>query len=294
MKIARMLVAASVGALALAPVVPAHAANPPCGVPLGFISAGGDTGGQITYSTKPMSARPRVVQATGLYADGAVRLAGTAVNDFYGPKGSRVSQYVIQGDSMYLGKFDLGVDNTSPTVTKVGSGWAPYTAFETTRYFGGATPRTMQYALRNDGTLWRWTMKGTVWTNRQSAPGFAAVKAIALISQTATYETFLATTRGGALYTIHIPTTATLKPVVRKVRASTWQAFDFLAANGCGRQGTLLVAIDKDTQSAYLYAIGHATGATTPIQNLGKIPKTYADPVYYHWTGIPAAIPFGE
>jgi hypothetical protein len=241
-----------------------------------------------------MSARPRVVQATGLYPDGAVRLAGTAVNDFYGPKGSRVSQYVIQGDGMYLSKFDLGADNTSPTLTKVGTGWSSYTAFETTRYFGGATPRTMQYALRNDGTLWRWTMKGAAWTNRQSAPGFAAVKAISLISQTATYETFLATTRGGALYTIHIPTTAALKPVVRLVRSSTWQSFESLASNGCGKQGTLLVAIDKDTQSAYLYAIGHATGATTPIQNLGKIPKTFFDPVYYHWTGIPAETLFGE
>jgi hypothetical protein len=70
-------------------------------------------------------------------------------------------------------------------------------------------------------------------------------------------------------------------PVVKRVRASTWQAFDALVAEKCGQYGTMLVGIDKDTQSAYAYAVGHANGTATVIQGLGKVPATFADPVYF-------------
>ena len=69
--------------------------------------------------------------------------------------------------------------------------------------------------------------------------------------------------------------------VVKKVRSTTWQGFEFLLAENCGRQSILLAGIDKDTGSAYLYAVGHATGATTVILSLGRIPGAFPDPVYY-------------
>ncbi|WP_238151319.1 hypothetical protein [Kribbella sindirgiensis] len=69
---------------------------------------------------------------------------------------------------------------------------------------------------------------------------------MAMISRTLTYDTFLANTRGGA-----------------------------------PRYGTMLVGIDKDTQSAYAYAVGHANGTATVIKGLGKVPATFADPVYF-------------
>jgi hypothetical protein len=72
-----------------------------------------------------------------------------------------------------------------------------------------------------------------------------------------------------------------MKPIVKKVRTSTWQAFDALVAEKCGQYGTMLVGIDKDTKSAYAYAIGHANGTATVIQGLGKVPATFADPVYF-------------
>jgi hypothetical protein len=145
-------------------------------------------------------------------------------------------------------------------------------------YLGASTTgRTNQYGLRNDGVLFRWAG----WRAAGSYSGFAAVKAMALISETATYDTFLATTRGGALYTIRIPVSSPMKPIVKQVRNSTWQGFEHLIAEKCGAQSTLLTAIDKDSGAAYLYAVGHANGTATVIKGLGKVPGTHKDPVYY-------------
>jgi hypothetical protein len=44
---------------------------------------------------------------------------------------------------------------------------------------------------------------------------------------------------------------------------------------------TLLTAIDKDTGTAYLYAMSHANGPSTVIKLLGKLPGTYTDPIYF-------------
>jgi hypothetical protein len=115
-----------------------------------------------------------------------------------------------------------------------------------------------------------------------------------LISETATYDTFLANTKGGALYTIRIPATTPMKPVVKQVRSRTWQGFEHLVADKCGVQSTLLTGIDKDTGSAYLYAVSHANGTSTVIKGLGKVPGTYKDPVYYLNTAEGNAPLFGE
>ena len=99
-------------------------------------------------------------------------------------------------------------------------GWGSFVALEEAEYQGpteAGISRRNTYGVRSDGVLFRWTVdtKG-VWRNRVSAPGFAAAKSMALISKSRTYNTFLANTRGGALYTIHIPTTAPLQPVVNR------------------------------------------------------------------------------
>ena len=83
-------------------------------------------------------------------------------------------------------------------------------------------------------------------------------------SRTSTYDTLLVNTRGGALYTVRVPLSSPMKPVVKVVRTSTWQGFETLNANRCGQYGSLLLGIDKDTKSAHLYAVGHANGTATP------------------------------
>jgi hypothetical protein len=78
--------------------------------------------------------------------------------------------------------------------------------------------------------------------------------------------------------------------VVTKVRTSTWQVFETLIAEKCGVQSTLLLGIDKDTKTGYLYAVSHAKGAATVIQGLGKVPATFAESSYFRaFLDTPAA-----
>ncbi|MFG1812385.1 hypothetical protein ACGFIF_01350 [Kribbella sp. NPDC049174] len=110
-----------------------------------------------------------------------------------------------------------------------------------------------------------------------------------------TYETFLMNTRGGALYTVRIPTTSPMKPIVKVVRSSTWQGFESLTAQKCGQYGVLLLGIGKDTGAGYLYAFGHANGTGAVIKGLGRVPSTFDDPVYFRWGVISVLDPiFGE
>ncbi|MDX6281484.1 MAG: hypothetical protein QOH03_2555 [Kribbellaceae bacterium] len=279
-----------------------------CQIGPGSVTAGGDhTARGITAGSPPTVQNGR--DFTDIYPDGQVRLSSMITTDpdvtgtggvFYG--------FVVMGSAMYNTGYALTedgeVDRSRQELSRVGGGWGDTTFFETSRYWDYPAPPnlTTQYALRADGTLTRWEMHydnnqpARLWVNKRSATGFAAVKTMALISQTRTYETFLANTRGGALYTIRLPRTSPLRPVVKKVRAATWQTFDSLIADKCGRYGTLLLGVDKDTQSGYLYAVGHANGTATVIKGLGKVPATFADPVYFRHALRPGDVPmlFGE
>jgi hypothetical protein len=84
-----------------------------------------------------------------------------------------------------------------------------------------------------------------------------------------------------------------MKPIVKQVRAQGWGSFDSLVAVKCGKQSTLLTAVDHDTDAAYLYAVGHATGSTTPIQNLGKIPTPFPGVTHHAVAGETGDL-FGE
>jgi hypothetical protein len=77
-----------------------------------------------------------------------------------------------------------------------------------------------------------------------------------------------------------------MKPVVRQVRTRTWQGFETLIAEKCGQYGTLLLGIDKDTQSGYLYAVGHANGTSTVINGLGKVNATFSDLIDFRWSVV--------
>lgn len=173
--------------------------------------------------------------------------------------------------------------------------------FETARYREGVSPlysRTNQYALRDDGMLMRWAMNEHNWvlTQTGAAPGYASFRTMALISQTRTYDTFLGTTRSGALYTVRIPLTLPMKPVLKLVRQGNWQKYETLVAERCGQSGTLLLAIDRDTSSGDLYAIGHANGTATATQSLGVVAPLLGSEAWFRLTGRPWATQplFGE
>jgi hypothetical protein len=258
-----------------------------CTMDLGSVTGGGDHRSQrITATSPPTRTNDRVV-APGLFKD-QVRLSGSALVG-PSPGGDLAESQVIIGATLARSVYVLvegKLDTASIRLLPVdGGGSGDIVALEDSRYREGTSVlRTTTYGLRSDGWLLRWTTTSAGRDITGTSSGFASVKAMALISKTRTYDTFLANTRGGALYTIHIPTTSPMKPVVKPVRTRTWQGFEFLIAQKCGKQGTLLLGIDKDTQSAYLYAVGHANGTATVIQGLGKVPGTFNDPAYFRWT----------
>ena len=274
-------------------VVGAEGAAFACIMEVGSVTAGGDH----TFKTVTAGAPPTVTlvpkrAGTGVYAPGQVRLSTTFVNE---PDaiGSAIAGWVVQGDALYRSGYSLQIGTgfylDPPTVSRVGGGWSNFKAVEEAEYVPvqhGPTLRNSEYALRNDGTLFRWREDSSGWHRTGSAGGFASVKAMALISKTRTYDTFLVNTRGGALYTVRIPTTSPMKPVVKPVRTRTWQVFETLLAVKCGLSGTLLLGIDKDTKAGYLYAVGHANGTSTVIKGLGKVQGTFADPVDFRWRNV--------
>ncbi|MDX6281091.1 MAG: hypothetical protein QOH03_2162, partial [Kribbellaceae bacterium] len=270
-----------------------------CQLDLGSVTAAGDHRTQVFAATAPPSKTVDQFVGRGAYPAGQVRLSGQMLAD-PNAGGPDVSGHLVLGSAMYLSRYAAswtGDEIFHSSLQRVGGGWGAFVTFDESVYLApppGTFFRTNEYGLRGDGVLFRWTLDTAgVWRNATSYPGFAAVKSMALISKTRTYDTFLANTRGGALYTIHIPTTSPMKPIVKVIRSSTWQGFESLVAAACGQYGVLLVGIDKDTKTGHLYAVGHANGLATVIQSRGSLPSTFDDPVYFHWT-LPIDPLFGE
>ena len=201
---------------------------------------------------------------------------------------------VVLNSTMYSAIYRTGGSDPKVYFTRIGGGWDKFTYFEKSDYDEGAArsfARTHYYGLRNDGTLFRWQASGSTWRAAGSYPGFAAVKTMTLISQTRTYDTFLATTRGGRSYTIRIPITSPMKPIVKSVRT-------LHLAGLRDPRGRALRSVRRGAArhrqghaSGYLYAVGHANGTSTVIKGLGKVPTTFNDPVYFRWTAAAFANP---
>jgi hypothetical protein len=226
----------------------------------------------------------------GVFEPGVVRLSTSFTSEVFSSAATNHG-WVVAGDSLYYREYTIDtlnefVPDWPNVMQRIGGGWSNYRAVEVSEYVG----RTTAYGLRDDGTLFRWSV-GSGWRRTGSAAGFSSVKSMALISKTATYDTFLANTRGGALYTIRIPVASPMKPIVTKVRTSTWQGFEKLLASKCGYYGTLLVGIDKDTMTAHTYAVGHANGLSTVINHLDASGARFDAPVYFRWGGGPSIDP---
>ncbi|TDO56011.1 hypothetical protein EV651_11336 [Kribbella sp. VKM Ac-2571] len=279
-RIAAGAVGAAMTAAALVPApvqAAAGQASAACSMTLGTVTVQGDHKFQRITATAPVTASPPSVGPKALFPVDSVRLA-TSVGWEPDPPAAMLDRgYVVMGTDLYRFSYATAngqLDPDSVQKTRVGGGWIHQTYLEQSTYYGPTT-RSNAYALQGD-VVTRWTVEGSVWRNRATYSGFSAVKTMTLISQTRSYDTFLANTRGGALYTIRIPLSGA--PVVKKVRASTWQGFETLIAEKCGNQSTLLLAIDKDTRRGYLYAVSHANGAATVIKGLGQVGDQLAAP----------------
>ncbi|GAB2643109.1 hypothetical protein [Kribbella swartbergensis] len=285
-----------------APTAPTAPNASACWVEAGASTAGRDYVNRIVRSTSPVTVEPDWNIARQPYGDLIVRLNSdmvwardTAIETLTGS--------VVFGAALY--DSTIWVDRVSGTgtikdqrLTRIGGGWDRFRTLTRSNATAGDRGFDRSYALRDDGVLFRWFVQpvnGTlVWKAAGSYPGFSAVKAVALLSRTSTYDTLLVTTRGGALYTVRIPLSSPMKPIVKQVRSGTWQGFETLIASRCGQYGSLLLGIDKDTRSGYLYAVGHANGTATVIRSLGKVPATFGDPVNFRWSSYYDAPLFGE
>ncbi|TDO66789.1 hypothetical protein EV651_104356 [Kribbella sp. VKM Ac-2571] len=276
------------GSLATLPGSTASAsATAACTMSVGSITAGGNFGGADVTASAP----PAAQQSTGphVFTAGITKASSTWTNSGSGPDGTATSTaLVILNDTLYQAAYTTGSTQPPLKLDKVGSGWSNFIAVEESFWQqapGSSVSAGAWYGLLGGtGVLNRWAAGPDGIYRHEKAGGFGSVKAMTLISETKTYDTFLANTRGGALYTIRIPRTSPLKPIVTRIRTATWQGFEALVADKCGTQSTLLTAIDKDTGSAYLYAVGHTNGTATAIRGLGKLPGTYKDPAYFNDT----------
>jgi hypothetical protein len=181
---------------------------------------------------------------------------------------------MLQGANLYRHTTILPDEgDPRPTATKVGTGWTSFKSISTSNY-SVATPRhAYLYGLNSNGSLYRYQIVGTSFRALGKFAGFTSFKAMTVISETATYDTLLMTTKAGALYTIRIPITATAKPVVKLIRSSGWSAYESLIVQGCGtRGGSLVVGVDHDTNTGYQYAMSKANGTATAVTSYGRIP----------------------
>lgn len=285
------------GTLTTAPAVAAptgatapSAASAACTMTVGSITAGGDIGYSNITAGSPITARQGT--AVHLFTPGVAKTSSTWTHNPKSTSGDITAGTVLLNSTLYSSWYGTDPEGQPTSGMNGGSGnYSGYRMIENSAPWSGGGAAA-SYRLRGDGVLYRWVNNlGDPYGSAVVTPlsGFSAVKSMALISETKTYDTFLANTRSGGLYTIHIPRTG--QPVVTKVRTSTWQTFEHLVAERCGTQSTLLTAIDKETGNAYLYAVGHDA---TVIKGLGKIPGTYTDPIYYLRTTSTVPPLYGE
>jgi hypothetical protein len=273
----------------------------PCYVQAGALTAGKDSLDRYVNATSPISVKPVDTMAKQPFGDRQVAMSSEWVwDDDFGDQTSLAGN-IVSGGAMYDAGLwtekGTGGKVVSSELTRIGGGWGKFSTLTKSWSADETTGGTRVYAM-GDSALYRWFVSEVngkqVWRAAGSYPGFGAVKTTTLLSRTASYDTLLATTRSGALYTIRIPLSSPMKPVVKQVRSGTWQGFETLLTSRCGQYGTLLLGIDKDTGSGYLYAVGHANGTATVINSLGKVPGTFGDPVDFRWASFVDAPLFGE
>lgn len=257
-----------------------------CALRLGSVTANGAFTSRMINATTPITVGG-VRGTAGVFGAGQVQKISTFIGTPQG-SGEARSGLTVMGGALYESSFS--VDSSSQldpryphNNLRIGGGWTNYRWIEQSVHQPSASSpaRIQLYGQSTDGLTRRWQREGNGWRSTAGVGGLSTIKGIALIGRTATSETLLVNTRGGTLVTVTWPTKYLAAPTGTVVRSSTWQVFEQLIATKCGNNGTLLLGIDRDTQSGYLYAVGHANGASTVIRSLGKVPLTFSDPQYF-------------
>ncbi|RZU15790.1 hypothetical protein EV645_3328 [Kribbella rubisoli] len=198
---------------------------------------------------------------------------------WYGAVNASGTQYyyyglMLQGSSLYRQTTYLpDAKPPVPTFKKVGTGWTSFKTIATSNYSVANPRHAYLYGLNTNNSLYRYQIVGAGFKALGPIPGFKGFKTMTVISETATYDTLLMTTTTGALWTAHIPIAAGAKPVMKLIRASGFDKYESLVAQGCGtRGGTLVTAVDNATQTGNQYAFSKFNGTATAMTNYGAIP----------------------
>ncbi|TCC57995.1 hypothetical protein E0H73_26980 [Kribbella pittospori] len=104
-----------------------------------------------------------------------------------------MSGHVVIGSGLYTLHYPVFDGQDRPyevIIDRVGGGWDRFVGLTSSRPVASEPANATQrlYGLRDDGTLYRWTITGTTY-RAASYPGFAGVKAMKLLSRTSTYDT---------------------------------------------------------------------------------------------------------
>ncbi|MFI7068387.1 hypothetical protein ACIBL3_45890 [Kribbella sp. NPDC050124] len=253
-------------AAAKVPTTAAQAAAAACGLSIGAVNwwTGTASGYDVT-ATNPLTVSPlESYKLFGVRASTSWYYTEDADESYF-------SGLILQNSNLY--SVDVAYDGVAPepkvSAVKVGTGWSGFGKIVLSNYVQGTKPHSYLYGLHSNGSLYRYTMTSAGIRNWGSAPGFGSVKNVTLIAETATYDTLLVSTFGGSLYTVRVPLTAPMKPVVKKVRSTGWVKYQALIAQRCGATSTLLAAIDYNARTVSLFAVSRATGESTIIKGLG-------------------------
>ncbi|MDX6262267.1 MAG: hypothetical protein QOH84_3955 [Kribbellaceae bacterium] len=260
----------------------------------GGITADGQNGNYKVTATRPL----------GVTAYQPFKLfAGRASSSWYYWKPSSTVAYyagfVLRSGTLYAGAetYYNGSDTPKTSSKALGGGYGGFTSLTSANYYvpGTTKAHTFLYALHTNGSLYRYRVNGPTGpvAGAGHAPGYSAFKAITVISESPTYDTLLATTKAGALWTVHLPVTGTFKGTLKAVRASGFKAYDQLVASRCG-SGTLLTAFDNTANTLSVYALGKAVGSKTVINTIGTAPATQNADAHFLYTGSGSDPMIGE
>lgn len=140
------------------------------------------------------------------------------------------------------------------------------------------------YGLHTDGRLYRYTLTAgaagaPVVRGAGSAPGFGAVRSIALVRSDARVDVLVANLSGGSLYALVVPTASPMRVTVSALRTRSWSGFEQLMTQPAGLGSTYLSGLDRDTGLTWSYRMGARRGTATTLTTLGQVPGTTSEPV---------------
>jgi hypothetical protein len=281
--------------LTLGPVIQPATAAPTavtaaCALGLGSFDTADGVNSRVVSATAPPTVSS-VINTPNLYATPYAVVNPTTFTAVPAGSGRTTRSGKVVWGSGYLMQSTYTVGSNgkvigTPEFRRIGNGWGGRFLIQS-QYKASATSkptRTTLYSQDQYGKFGRWTDVGKGFRNTGYVTGMSTMKSFALIATTSTYDMFLANNRAGGLYTVKIPATLPLKPIITAVRTSSWQGFEQLVAAPCGKTGSILLGIDKDAKTGYLYAVGHAAGGSTVIKSLGKVPGTFTDWDYFRFS----------